>query len=243
MQIAQKPPAAQRSLYLHREMVHEPEGQPEEAGAPFLRKEPKPTKKSRAGFACINCRRRKVRCDVQIQEDTCTNCALSKATCQVGLYREGVNREFARNSTDQTKSIMPPHFSPEEGPVHIWQDGDSPIAGRPGLEFDAAPDRHGSKLSEYDAFPSRELRCHLVHCYLHHVYPSLPIMTVCQLVNIINLQDGEEPSCGWFLLNGFFATSIAFLDETLLGRFGEYTRRDAIQHFASEAKVNKEAPS
>jgi hypothetical protein len=67
-------------------------------------------------------------------------------------------------------------------------------------------------------------------------------MTVCQLVNIINIQDGDEPSCGWFLLNGFFATSIAFLDETILGCFGEYTRREAIQHFASKAKVNREAP-
>lgn len=229
-------------------MVYEPERHSEEAGALFLYSQAKPTKRSRAPptktsrarFACINCRRKKVRCDVQVQGDTCTNCALNKAACQVDLSRESINKEFATNVMDPSKSIMPSLLSPKEGLVHIWEDGDGSIADVPRLKFDAAPNRHELKLDTNSAFPSRELRCHLVHCYLRHVYPSLPIMTVCQLVNIINLQDGEEPSCGWFLLNGFFAASIAFLDESVFRRFGKYSRRGAIQRFISEAKVDRE---
>lgn len=224
-------------------MVQRTEGHAEAAGALFLQKKTKTTKRSRAGFACITCRRRKVRCDVQVQRDTCTNCALNKAACQVDLSREGGNKEFAPMDTEESATVMSPLPSLEEGPVHIWDDDDCSIAGTPGLESDAGPGRHGSKLDKNDTVPSRELRCHLVHCYLRHVYPSLPIMTVCQLVNIINLQDGESPLCGWFVLNGFFATSIIFLDENVLQRFGRYSRRYAIERFISKAKVNREALS
>lgn len=222
-------------------MAPQTEAHAEKTEAVFPHKIAKPKKRSRAGFACIACRRRKVRCDAQVQGDTCTNCALDKATCQIDLSRAGYKKNATLN-TDEKTSIILPLPSLEESPVHVWEDDDCSIADTPSLKFDAASDRQGLQRNKSGAFPCQELRRHLVRCYLCHVYPSLPIIAVHQLVDIVNLRDGESPACGWFLLNALFATSIAFSDADILRRFGEYSRRDAFERFISEAKVNREAP-
>ncbi|KAF4503411.1 cutinase transcription factor 1 beta [Fusarium agapanthi] len=61
--------------------------------------------RSRASKACMNCRMRKVRCDVDRNPQRCTNCALDNAECTV-IARKAKYRKRSPLITERSKPIV-----------------------------------------------------------------------------------------------------------------------------------------
>lgn len=195
-------------------------------------------KRKRASVACTSCRARKVRCDIQFREGNCTNCALDKVACETTplVRKRPKNPELVSQESRKSMSSSSPS---DELCEHTQESDHSSLTNPPHLnpayDSDELLVRQGQ---EPVTVPDQSLRRHLVRCYLRHVHPSLPVMTIHDLVDIIDLRDGS-PSCGWFVLNALFAASASFVDLDILRDFGFQSLNDASGSFFFRAKVTR----
>lgn len=196
-------------------------------------------RRTRAGVACINCRRKKIRCDVQTSEGTCTNCSLDSIICKTYLSSSlivkptGQGRSdllsvpYVRGSDDKTLNVgKDEEFSPSGLSISSPRDVETGVQ--------CLNDQFGS-------FKPDDLRKYLVKCFLQFIYPTFPVITFFQMASIAAVSEGNLPSCGEFVLNAFLATSIRFGDRKILRTCGIYSKERAFEFFYSNAKVRADS--
>lgn len=192
-----------------------------------------PRNRKRAAIACISCRSRKVRCDVQFRNGACTNCSLDGQECHVQSMR---TRVMGR---PEGQSPIPNSPSSDEfsGKIRYL-----PIRPADTSEQSDACRAHTPISQSMEMVPDKLLRQHLVRCYSRYVHPRLPVMTISDLAEIIDMK-AQSPYYGTFVMNALFSISAKYAQEDILREFGFRCKYDACSVFFSRAKVRKRSYS
>lgn len=194
---------------------------------------------TRAGVACINCRRKKIRCNVQISDGTCTNCSLDDITCQTHLYGSLIVKPDSQETSDL---LSCPHLNGSHDiTCNVGEKEESSLHG---VSIPSPRDvENGVQFlnAQFDSSKPNGLRKYLVGCFLQFIYPTFPVITFFQMAGIAGANEGNVPSCGQFVLNAFLATSIRFGDRKVLGTYGIHSKERAFDFFYSNAKVRADS--
>ncbi|RFU25539.1 hypothetical protein B7463_g10796, partial [Scytalidium lignicola] len=198
--------------------------------------------RTRAVTACVHCREKRKRCDVDYHSP-CTNCRLDEVACNVPkahrLQRSspeiqiqvanGFLKVVSVDRSDTTSQSSPP----EQRPPLLDLDYVKPLSLNlieEDIEFLAVK---GALW-----IPPTELRDALLCSYLDYVHPFLPILKLSQLLAMFRRQKGSEGSrVSILLFQAIMLAASAFVDEKLLLNNGFNTRREARKEMYQRVKL------
>jgi hypothetical protein len=182
-------------------------------------------RKKRARAACVSCHQRKVRCDATRNTGSCTNCTLDGKYCLIvpgrkdTKHRRGTSSKWTSgipatgNSSQKWQTVLP------QRPPHISN-----------AEFKLLKDETVFTM------PDRQSRLHLSQCFMHNVYPDLPVMTLYDLGWMVDV-DRNFTFSSWFVMAAVYAVSVNFAEICVLKEMGFTCREDASQFFMGRAQV------
>lgn len=217
-------------------------------------------KKTRASHVCQGCRKRKVKCDLIICGNPCSNCRADGIIC-VRLESKR-SRNHRRQKQLQQNLPVPSHSISYESSIIQPTNAASQYRSASVLPPQALPSpsallsvnipsyvkpaRHGFSTDD-TAFlagrgaltvPEVAIRDELIRSFVLYVHPYMPVVNLQDLFQSINGIDNSEPPCSLILLQAILFAGSAFVSMTLLESLGFKTRKAARKAFYIKVKVS-----
>ena len=190
---------------------------------------PAPTmRRKRARYACINCRRRKIRCDLQSIAGMCTNCSLNKTIGQVHPFRPSMEKTSPNRSEGTAISSRAAVLVEEPKTTNEEEF----LASRASTPLDSSVEsKHESFADKTTPFRRHDLRGYLVGRFLRFIYLTFPVTTLFQMATIVTVNEGDSTPCGEFVMHALLAASVAVSDQHELCAYGVDSKEETFEFF------------
>ncbi|KAF5230942.1 hypothetical protein FANTH_13621 [Fusarium anthophilum] len=215
--------------------------------------------------ACLSCRGRKVRCDVTIQGQPCTNCRLDNLGCVLGKPRRAATGRTGNTISERSNAGEEfPVSLTFEGLEGVSQDDDARqgdtdnISGVVAIQLPLnAPDSYTQTLPQYIQplaphlkpidteyltgkgclkIPDDDLQCELFRLYILYVHPFMPVVDLPDFLSSVARRDGSS-QVSLLLFQAIMFAAVVYIDSDYCTERGYENRKAMRKEFFERVRL------